>query len=116
MDSTPVAIKSQYRFANSWIEARERLAAIEAGNDPGTIRHLEALGVSEGWHCLEIGGGGGSITEWLCQRVGSLGRVVATDVNPRFLEALDFPSLEVRRHGSWRSTGWSQRSSLAGGC
>ncbi len=94
----PAEIEAQYRFDNSWVQARERLAAIEAGNDPGTIRHLEALGVSEGWRCLEIGGGGGSITEWLCRRVGPSGRVVATDVNPRFLEALDFPNLEVRRH------------------
>ena len=98
MEPTESAVKSEYRFDNAWVQARERLAAIEAGTDPGTIRHLDALGVSEGWHCLEVGGGGGAITEWLCRRAGSSGRVVATDVNPRFLEALDFPNLEVRRH------------------
>jgi 2-polyprenyl-3-methyl-5-hydroxy-6-metoxy-1,4-benzoquinol methylase len=97
-ESTQNPLKIEYRFDNDWLQARERLAVIEAGSDPGTIRHLEALGVREGWHCLEVGGGGGSITEWLCRRVGSSGRVVATDVNPRFLEALDLPNLEVRRH------------------
>ena len=92
------AVRQQYRLDNSWVQARERLALIEARYDPGTIRHLESLGVNEGWHCLEIGGGGGSIAEWLCRRVGSSGHVVATDINPRFLQALKLPNLEVRRH------------------
>src|ERR671926_1028819 len=91
-------IKPEYRFDNAWLQARDRLAALEAQLDPGTIRHLQALGVGDGWHCLEIGGGGGSITEWLCRRVGPTGRVVATDINTRFLEALDFGNLEVRVH------------------
>ncbi len=92
------AFKSEYGLDNAWVQARERLAALEARADPRTIRQLEALGVSAGWQCLEIGGGGGSITKWLCQRVGTSGRVVATDINTRFLEALDFQNLEVRSH------------------
>ncbi len=54
--------------------------------------------MGDGWRCLEVGGGGGSITEWLCRRVGPTGRVVATDINTRFLDALDFEHLEVRVH------------------
>jgi SAM-dependent methyltransferase len=91
-------IKSEYRFDNAWLQARERLADLEAQLDPGTIRRLEARGVGDGWRCLEIGGGGGSITAWLCKRVGPAGRVVATDINTRFLEALDFGNLELRVH------------------
>lgn len=91
-------IKSEYRFDNAWLQTRERLAALEGQLDPGTIRHFDVLGVGDGWHCLEVGGGGGSITEWLCRRVGPAGRVVATDINTRFLEALDFGNLEVRVH------------------
>jgi SAM-dependent methyltransferase len=91
-------IKSEYSADNDWVHARERLALLEAGTDVGTIRHLEALGVTEAWRCLEVGGGGGSITEWLCRRVGSSGRVVATDINTRFLDGLDFANLEVRTH------------------
>lgn len=87
-----------YSFDNAWENARQRLRGLEAGSDPGTIRHLETLGVGDGWHCLEIGGGGGSIAEWLCRRVGRTGHVVATDIDTRFLEALDYPNLEVRRH------------------
>ena len=87
-----------YVFDNAWQMERERLAGLEATFDPGTIRHLEAIGVAEGWRCLEIGGGGGSIAEWLGSRVGSRGSVLATDVNTRFLDALSLPNLEVRKH------------------
>ena len=47
---------------------------------------------------MEVGGGGGSIAAWLCRQVGPAGRVVATDINTRFLEALDCANLEVRVH------------------
>lgn len=88
----------EYTFDNAWIHARERLRGLEQLLDPGTIRQLEALGVAEGWRCLEVGAGGGSITEWLCRRVGQHGFVTATDQDTRFLEALTLPNLEVRRH------------------
>jgi len=87
-----------YAFDNAWHQARQRLAAIEAIYDPGTIRHLEARGVGEGWRCLEVGAGGGSIADWLCRRVGPSGQVLATDIDTRFLDALDQANLEVRRH------------------
>lgn len=88
----------EYTLDNTWQQARRRLALLEAWLDPGTIRHLETLGVGEGWDCLELGGGGGSIVEWLSRRVGPNGHVLATDINTRFLDALDLPNLEVRRH------------------
>jgi SAM-dependent methyltransferase len=87
-----------YAFDNAWHLARQRLSALEAMLDPGTIRHLEARGVGPGWHCLEVGAGGGSIADWLCRRVGPDGRVGATDLDTRFLAALDHPNLDVRRH------------------
>lgn len=71
---------------------------LEAWADPGTIQHLEARGTGTGWHCLEVGAGGGSITEWLCQQVGEHGRVVATDINTRFVEGLEHPALDVMQH------------------
>jgi hypothetical protein len=43
-------------------------------------------------------GGGGSIAEWLCRQVGGSGHVVATDLEPRFLEAINLSNLEVWRH------------------
>jgi SAM-dependent methyltransferase len=79
------------------LEARERLEALEALLDPGTTRLL-VIGTSHGWHCLEVGGGAGSIAAWLCDRVGVSGRVVATDVDTHFLDTLESPNLEVHRH------------------
>jgi SAM-dependent methyltransferase len=45
-----------------------------------------------------VGGGAGSIVRWLSDRVGPGGRVLATDLDTRFLEKIDAPNVEVRRH------------------
>jgi SAM-dependent methyltransferase len=87
-----------YLFDEATRVERERLAAIEAGLDPFSIECLQKLGVSEGWRCLEVGAGGGSIADWLCRQVGPAGRVVATDLQTKFLPAIEAPNLEVRRH------------------
>jgi SAM-dependent methyltransferase len=93
-----VAPRSTYVFDNAGAQAGARFSALGALFDPGTIRHLAELGVAEGWHCLEVGAGGGSIATWLCDRVGAAGHVVATDIDPRFLDAAHRPNLQVRRH------------------
>jgi SAM-dependent methyltransferase len=87
-----------YLFDHATKAERERLASIEASLDPFTIECLEKIGVEEGWRCLEVGAGGGSIAEWLCRRVGTSGKVVATDLQTKFLQAIEVPNLEVRRH------------------
>ena len=53
--------------------------------DPWTRGYLASLDVSPGWHCLELGGGNGSITEWLAQTVGMSGSVMAVDINASLL-------------------------------
>ena len=78
--------------------------SLKQSGTPWTIRILGKIGVKEGWHCLEIAGGGGSIAQWLCGQVGSSGHVVATDLEPRFLEAIDAPNLEVWRHDLLRES------------
>jgi SAM-dependent methyltransferase len=45
-----------------------------------------------------VGGGGGSVAAWLAKRVNPGGHVLVTDIDPRFLESLSTPNLEVRRH------------------
>jgi 2-polyprenyl-3-methyl-5-hydroxy-6-metoxy-1,4-benzoquinol methylase len=94
----PLASRAPYLLDNAGAEAPVRLAALAAMFDPGTIRHLESRGVGPGWHCLEVGGGGGSIAAWLARRVGATGHVLVTDIDPRFLHPLDLPNVEVRRH------------------
>ena len=75
----------------------ERLKNLEAASDAFTIRHLEAVGVTTGWRCLEVGAGGGSIASWLAHCVGPSGSVIATDVDPSRLTGLP-AHVEVRRH------------------
>ncbi|HEX7157744.1 MAG TPA: methyltransferase domain-containing protein [Edaphobacter sp.] len=89
---------SPYILDNARKEAADRFPALSASFDPGTIRHLEDLGVGPGWQCLEVGGGGGSIAAWLAARVAPTGHVLATDIDTRFLESLNLPNTEVRRH------------------
>jgi SAM-dependent methyltransferase len=77
---------------------RERMALLGRLTDPSTILRLTSLGVGPGWRCLDVGAGDGSVARWLAGRVGPRGRVVATDLNPRFLAGHGLPNLEVRRH------------------
>jgi SAM-dependent methyltransferase len=89
---------TDYMLDNAWQQARQRLTALEAWLDPGTIRHLETLGVAAGWRCWEAGAGGGSIAAWLSRRVDASGSVLATDIDTRFLEIGAAPNIAVRRH------------------
>lgn len=92
------SVQSGYLLDNADREAPIRFAGLSALFDSGTIRHLEQRGLGRGWHCLEVGAGGGSIATWLADRVGPTGRVLATDIDPRHLQSLQIPNLEVRRH------------------
>ena len=87
-----------YIFDNAAPQARARLAALADVHDEGTIRHLVALGVADGWKCLEIGGGLGTMTRWLSDRVGARGYVLTTDIDTRFLTTIERTNVDVRRH------------------
>lgn len=89
---------ARYMLDNAGKEASARFPALSATFDAGTIRHLQELGVAPGWHCLEVGAGGGSIAAWLAARVAPNGYVLVTDIDTRFLETLTLPHTEVRRH------------------
>src|SRR5262245_5065670 len=89
---------THYAFDNTLESERARLASLQALLDAGTVQSFEALGVGRGWRCLEVGGGGGSIAAWLCERVGSDGYVLATDLETTLLETLRYPNLDVHRH------------------
>ena len=74
---------------------RRRIGEVEC--DPLTVRYLLRLGVGDGWRCLEVGAGAGSIARWLSHSVGPNGSVVAADINTRFLDDLSGGNIEVRR-------------------
>lgn len=88
---------TEYLIDKDRREARRRLAVQERVFDPITRSYLERIGVGEGWSCLELGAGGGSVAAWLADRVGPRGRVLAADLETGFLDELDLPNLEVRR-------------------
>jgi SAM-dependent methyltransferase len=66
--------------------------------DAATKRYLSGCGLGQGWHCLEVGAGEGSIAVWLSKRIGSTGRVIATDIDTRFLQGKKARNLQVWRH------------------
>jgi ubiquinone/menaquinone biosynthesis C-methylase UbiE len=90
----------QHYFATDEKDEAElkRLRLVEQIFDPITFRRIEAIGVTEGWRCLEIGAGAGSVAQWLSSRVGTTGKVIATDMDPRFLRGLNVDNLEIRQH------------------
>ncbi|MGH9010660.1 MAG: class I SAM-dependent methyltransferase [Acidimicrobiia bacterium] len=93
----PVPATSNYPLDNAWEHAQPRLRALERIYDPASTRRLEALGVGAGWRCLEVGAGGGSITRWLCSKVGATGRVLAVDLDTRFVADIRAVNLDVAR-------------------
>lgn len=94
--TTERTVPQRYVFANEWEHARRRLTLLEQSFDAGTIRRLHTAGVQPGWRCLEVGAGAGSIARWLCSQVGPGGRVLAVDLDTRFLDQLDDPNLDVQ--------------------
>ena len=89
---------TEYVAASVDWEGRERLEHVARALDPTTVGLLERLGVAPGWKCAEIGAGAGTVAAWLHDRVGPDGHVLATDVETRWLEQLECPGLEIRRH------------------
>lgn len=76
---------------------RERLTELARQLDPHTQRAMRGCGLAIGWHCLEIGAAVGSMSRWLAEQVGPEGRIVACDIDTRFLNELELPNLEVRQ-------------------
>jgi len=85
-----------YVFDPAWQKERDRLSALESLFDGATKRYMKELGLRAGWRCLEVGCGAGGIARWLAEQVGSIGKVVATDLDTRFLQ--EGGNLDVRKH------------------
>jgi ubiquinone/menaquinone biosynthesis C-methylase UbiE len=94
----PDAMASQYLFDNAQPQAGRGFSSLEAAFDAWTLRQLEVIGVAEGWRCLEVGGGGGSIGRRLAERVGPTGRVTVTDINPVWAAEAQPANVEVLCH------------------
>lgn len=86
----------RYVFDNDSVHAREQHRCLAEMLDPMTTSRLARLGVRDGWNCLEVGAGGGSVAGWLASRVAPSGQVLATDIKPGHLPSA--PVLRVRQH------------------
>lgn len=93
-----VSVAPGYELAAGGREEAEdqRMGLLESIYDGDSRRRRDL--VQPGWRCLEVGAGRGSMSTWLAQQVGDRGHVVATDIDVTYLERLDVPNLEVRRH------------------
>lgn len=89
---------STYLFDNAAAEAGQRFDALAALFNPTTFRHLEELGLDQGWRCWEVGAGGPTVPNWLAGRVGPTGSVVATDINTSWVNQQLDPNVEVLLH------------------
>ncbi|MEV0269447.1 methyltransferase domain-containing protein [Hamadaea sp. NPDC050747] len=85
-----------YLLDNARMEAGERFTWLAQLFDGVTLGHLDRLGMKAGWRCWEVGAGGPSIPEALAKAVGPTGYVLATDINPTWLDPDS--GYEVRRH------------------
>jgi protein-L-isoaspartate O-methyltransferase len=85
-----------YLLANQRAEAGRRFDALAELFDASTFRHLTAVGLAPGWRVWEVGAGGPSVASWLAGRVGPDGRVLATDIDTRWLDGT--PGVEVVQH------------------
>lgn len=88
----------RYLLDNQQSEAGERFDALAALFNPSTFRHFEDCGLSEGWDVWEVGAGGPSVATWLAQSVGPTGTVVASDIDPTWLDRVEDRRYEVLRH------------------
>lgn len=89
-----MTISESYVFGEQHRTEQHRLLA--RAHDPMTSDRLASTGVTDGWDCLDVGCGGGSIALWLAERVAPTGTVLATDIRPGPLESR--PGLRVATH------------------
>ncbi len=88
---------NEYELPHDLAGERRRLDLMSELLDPLHRRLLERLGLCAGWRCLEVGCGNGSISQWLAGQVAPGGRVVASDIDVRYLDGKYAPNLEVRQ-------------------
>ena len=86
----------QYIFeTNQDDQELARLRLIEQALDKESVARLQQTGIGQGWHCLELGAGAGSIAQWMGQFVGDRGQVIAIDINTNYLQHLSSPPYRI---------------------
>lgn len=86
----------EYVFGNRSVHAHEQHRCLAELCDPLSVAMLARTGVTDGWRCLDIGSGAGSVAHWLADRVAPSGAVIATDLEPQLIPTR--PGLTALRH------------------
>ncbi len=76
---------------------RERLSLLEKVYDPLATAWISEIGLTANDKCLEIGFGKGSMLRWLASTICPEGNVLGIDIDPRFVDDIDNPIIEIRR-------------------
>lgn len=85
----------RYLLDNQQAMASERLDALGALFDATTCRHLEMVGLAQGWRVWEVGAGGSRLPRWIADQTNV--PVLATDIETALLNKRD-PLLRVKTH------------------
>lgn len=85
-----------YVFTNESPHSGEQHRCVSEAYDPITTARLAETGVAEGWCCLDVGTGHGTVARWLAERVAPTGSVLATDIDPGAIDP--HPNLAVAVH------------------
>ena len=82
-----------YPIDSSRTHELNRLARQSEAWAPDAEKLLDAIGVAQGWHCLDLGCGPEGLTRVLADRVGTGGSVTGLEFNPDFVRiaGLDAP-------------------------
>lgn len=89
MTASPALLAGDgYLLDPAWHAERERLDSVTRLYDPASLALCRTLGAANGWRCLDVGAGTGSLARELSALVAPAGSVVALDVDTRFLEPL----------------------------
>lgn len=76
----------RYALDNAAAPTADRFRILQECYDSASQARIAQTGVADGWHCLEVGAGGGSAAAWLSGIVAADGRVVATDIDVRRID------------------------------
>ncbi|MEL7974375.1 class I SAM-dependent methyltransferase [Isoptericola sp. F-RaC21] len=93
---TTGAVATDYLFDTASDAGQVQVDCLSRMLDGTTRGILDDVGVSEGWRCLELGAGNGSVARWLSGRAGPTGTVDAVDIDVTHLDP--GPGVTVHRH------------------
>ncbi len=87
---------SKYVWQHAIEGEADRLRMMSDLLDPNSRHHLAMLPLQEDCHCLEVGAGNGSLSQWIAGELRPGSRVVATDLAPELMDGIETDNLEVR--------------------